>query len=421
MARSDVIMNDALLPIEEMIPEAWDGVPVTWGHPNDGTEFVSANTPATLSKWSIGRMFNVKVEGTSLKGEAWIEVDRAAEVAGPDFIKSILSAKKELPIDVSTGYFSRDDAQSGELNGRSYSMVNRAVMPNHLAILVGEEGACSWADGCGVRSNSRRKTMKGVKLNKKQTDAFEVLRAAVKGGAVDKNSLMVTLFANERGQDDDRRQIIADLISSDDSPYTPDDEQSLMMMSDATVRRMREDYLSGNVLPVVEDPDKDKEAEEKPAANADADEKENKDMAGNALPKTQAELDEAINKVVTAALKKNQPKAIDAKALAAELGPLLITADMRSALALATNQVAAKRSEMIAKIVANTSITEEAAKAFDDKTLELVSNGIFPTPNYTGRVITRGEEEVEDAEVAAMTAHLNIRDELADRRKKKSA
>jgi len=420
MARSDVVMNDALLPQEEMIPEAWDGVPVTWGHPNEAGDFVSANTPATLSQWSIGRIFNSKVEGTSLKAEAWIEVDRAEEVA-PGFIESILKAKKMVPIDVSTGYFSRDDAQSGELNGRPYTMVNRAVMPNHLAILVGEEGACSWADGCGVRSNTRRKTMKAVKLNKKQKDAAEVLKAAIKGGSVDKAGLMVTLFANERGQDDDRRQIIADLISSDNSPYTPDDEQSLMMMSDATVRRMRDDYLSEATNA---DPDPEKEEEDKKEEEVvvkEEDEEEEKEVMANALPKNQAELDEAINKVVTAALKKNAAPRIDAKALAAELGPLLITADMRSALALATNQVAQKRGEMVARIVANTSITEEQAKAFDDKTLEMVANGIFPTPNYSGRVITRNEDEVEDVEVAAMTAHANIRDELAERRVKKSA
>jgi len=263
--------------------------------------------------------------------------------------------------------------------------------------------------------------MKAVKLNKKQKDAAEVLKAAIKGGSVDKAGLMVTLFANERGQDDDRRQIIADLISSDNSPYTPDDEQSLMMMSDATVRRMRDDYLSEATNA---DPDPEKEEEDKKEEEVvvkEEDEEEEKEVMANALPKNQAELDEAINKVVTAALKKNAAPRIDAKALAAELGPLLITADMRSALALATNQVAQKRGEMVARIVANTSITEEQAKAFDDKTLEMVANGIFPTPNYSGRVITRNEDEVEDVEVAAMTAHANIRDELAERRVKKSA
>jgi hypothetical protein len=46
-----------------------------------------------------------------------------------------------------------------------------------------------------------------------------------------------------RGSDDDRRQIIADLISSDDSPFTPDDEDALRMMSNDALRTVRDDFL----------------------------------------------------------------------------------------------------------------------------------------------------------------------------------
>jgi hypothetical protein len=46
-----------------------------------------------------------------------------------------------------------------------------------------------------------------------------------------------------RGSNDDRRQIVADLISDDRSPFTPDDETSLRAMTDATLLTMRDRYL----------------------------------------------------------------------------------------------------------------------------------------------------------------------------------
>jgi hypothetical protein len=52
-----------------------------------------------------------------------------------------------------------------------------------------------------------------------------------------------TMKYNKRGSDDDRRQIIADLISSDDSPFTPDDEEALRMSRDAILHTYRDAYL----------------------------------------------------------------------------------------------------------------------------------------------------------------------------------
>ncbi len=46
-----------------------------------------------------------------------------------------------------------------------------------------------------------------------------------------------------RGNPDDRRQIIADLISDDRSRFRPEDLDSLQMMSDATLRLLRDDAL----------------------------------------------------------------------------------------------------------------------------------------------------------------------------------
>jgi hypothetical protein len=121
-----------------------------------------------------------------------------------------------------------------------------------------------------------------VPLTRQEREAALLLRKHIKGGRINKGELMDTLFGggtllpddephacsqgcdcedcksgkcphtrgklhvHARGQDDDRRQIMADLLSDDRSPFTPDDEQSLMMMSDTTLRTLRDRYLRAN-------------------------------------------------------------------------------------------------------------------------------------------------------------------------------
>jgi hypothetical protein len=53
----------------------------------------------------------------------------------------------------------------------------------------------------------------------------------------------LTPSSHARGDDDDSRQIIADLISDDNSPFLPDDEMALRHMSGATLKEMKRKYL----------------------------------------------------------------------------------------------------------------------------------------------------------------------------------
>jgi hypothetical protein len=52
--------------------------------------------------------------------------------------------------------------------------------------------------------------------------------------------------SHARGDDDDRRTIIADLISDDRSPFTPEDEEALRYMSHGVLREMKRQYLKAN-------------------------------------------------------------------------------------------------------------------------------------------------------------------------------
>lgn len=152
MARADVVMNKALTPKEELIPASWNGTPVTVGHPvKDGpTDFISVHSPHVRPKWEVGTIFNARMDGVKLKAEAWIDLERANKL-NPKLVAKIEGGKN---VDVSTGFFSKDEDQKGELNGRRYTMITRDLKPDHLAILLDEPGACSWADGCGLRTNA---------------------------------------------------------------------------------------------------------------------------------------------------------------------------------------------------------------------------------------------------------------------------
>src|SRR5262245_65850769 len=70
MARADVVMNDGIVPVEEMVPYAWNGVAVTVGHPqaSDGTSL-----PATLrvdSSLAVNVFASLRGESPMLNGRA---------------------------------------------------------------------------------------------------------------------------------------------------------------------------------------------------------------------------------------------------------------------------------------------------------------------------------------------------------------
>lgn len=53
-------------------------------------------------------------------------------------------------LEVSTGYWHDGRQQAGSVNGERYKEVQRSLLPDHLAILPNERGACSVKDGCGT-------------------------------------------------------------------------------------------------------------------------------------------------------------------------------------------------------------------------------------------------------------------------------
>ena len=133
------------------VEAAWNGIPVTVGHPlTDDDMFISANSPEILSSWSVGKVFNTRMENGKLKAEAWLDIERL-KIISPETLRLVQSGQI---MEVSVGIFSDEDEVEGVWNSENYIAVARNYRPDHLALLPGEIGACSVEDGCGLRVNS---------------------------------------------------------------------------------------------------------------------------------------------------------------------------------------------------------------------------------------------------------------------------
>jgi hypothetical protein len=164
----DGVLNGGLVTQEEYgrFVEAWNGRPVPVLHPQDDAgNFLSANRPDVLQKNCIGWVFNAKADGGKLCAELWIDPVKAKRL-GYDKLVAALEAGQI--VEVSTGYFTDAETVSGEFNGVPYTEIHRNIRPDHLALLPGEIGACSVADGCGTRVNSQE----GVKMAVQKALAF---------------------------------------------------------------------------------------------------------------------------------------------------------------------------------------------------------------------------------------------------------
>lgn len=342
------VVNEAYIDKSELFPLAWDGVPVTLNHPVKNGVFTSANQPEILTKFSIGRIFNSKVKGDRLLAEAWLDVERVNAIM-PKLIDMI---ENGVNIDVSTGYFCSDEKARGSYNGKKYLIKSHDLKPNHLAILPNEEGACSWADGCGIRANE------GSNMTKDNEDGdksfFELLK--------DKLGL------NRRGSDFNPQQMVADLVSSDKTPFGPDSMYVLSQLDTEALMGLCNTYgLRNNAVQLQTNG-----ANEVKKPNV-------ADLVTAGYDKATAEL--MVNAteakpVVTANASEVKPlSAADVAALITNSNAELL----KGIPALVANTIAeARKPELIAKVIANTTYTKEQVEKLSVGELELIVNGLKP-------------------------------------------
>jgi len=126
---------------------AWNGIPVTIDHPEEDGLNVSANSPRVLER-SVGRIFNTRYDD-GLKAEAWIDIEKITRYS----TTALAYIRQGRPLDVSVGVFTDEDSTAGQWGSETYESIARNYRPDHLALLPDAVGACSWADGCGIRVN----------------------------------------------------------------------------------------------------------------------------------------------------------------------------------------------------------------------------------------------------------------------------
>ena len=174
------------------VPGSWNGIPVVVGHPEEDGQNVSANSPEVIDREVIGRVYNTHMDGAKLKAEAWLDEEKLRQM-NPLALAYIRQGR---PLDVSIGVFTDDENVPGEWNGERYDAIARNHRPDHLALLPGGTGACSWDDGCGVRTNTNKEG--GNEVNEevfvKGKDLSEAMKSLSKKGLV-----VIPINNNEQG------------------------------------------------------------------------------------------------------------------------------------------------------------------------------------------------------------------------------
>ncbi len=140
---------------------AWDNKPVTLSHPSQ--EF----TPENHQRLEVGRIFNAFWDG-KLKAEMWLDL-KALKSSMKGREVEVRFRKGEV-VEVSTGYFTDRIMRKGKFEGVKFGAIQMGIVPDHLAILTDEVGACSVAGGCGaprLNSNGEKPMDKEAKLLKR--------------------------------------------------------------------------------------------------------------------------------------------------------------------------------------------------------------------------------------------------------------
>lgn len=156
------VLNGALLTLAEYSKNflGWNGRPVVMGHPSDdktGTE-VSANATPEQAAKAVGAIYNTRIENGKLMADAYLS---SSKLCAAGHCKLATALSEGATIEVSTSYFCDEDLSNGEFQGIMYSSIHRNLVPDHLALLPDDVGACSIEDGCGTFRKNQQTNNEG--------------------------------------------------------------------------------------------------------------------------------------------------------------------------------------------------------------------------------------------------------------------
>lgn len=281
--------------LEHSVPY-WNGVPVPVHHPTtpDG-EPLSANNPQILTERNVGRLFNVSFEENKLKGEIWIDPEHAERVS-PGLVTEL---RGETTMEVSTGLYFDEKKPGGTWNGEEYQAIAYNYVPDHLALLPGAVGACSFQDGCGVRANQTEDKKEATPMDERDPDGIlkRLVRLLAKGIGMnvsedEETETQETPETNEATEDPDvntaqednmqKEELVTGLIANEATKFTDDDKEWLMALAEDQLAKLcpcpneaEEDKDKGdddsgrakpetNEEPPKDDPPAEPQPEEKP-------------------------------------------------------------------------------------------------------------------------------------------------------------
>ncbi len=153
-AVGDKVWWPANSPVPELVPASvleagyWsrNNRPIVAGHPKKDGEYVSANSPEILERYSYGHLFAAEYADKRVKVEAWFDKERATAV-GPAATSIIERLEAGEQIEVSEGNFVIAVDEQGQLEGKEYKSKWVSAICDHLATV--DEGACNNKMGCG--------------------------------------------------------------------------------------------------------------------------------------------------------------------------------------------------------------------------------------------------------------------------------
>ena len=164
-----IVMNEIMYPADEIAASfsSLDRTPAPLGHPTINGKFVSASDPEGINLGWIGAWNeNLRRENGRVLLDKVIDVEMANRSEGG---RAVLSAiEKGEPIHTSTGLLCNLEAANGEVN---YKHIARNMVFDHDAILLGEEGAATPANGVGMLVNSKGETEEIEVINSVLEDA----------------------------------------------------------------------------------------------------------------------------------------------------------------------------------------------------------------------------------------------------------
>lgn len=146
------VLNGELVPPEALadFAEGWNGRPIPIGHPQDAEgNYIIANEPSVIESSVLGQFFNAQFDGQRIQGEMWLDVAKAQRLGG-DALDILRRLESGEVVEVSTGYYAHVEPVAGNYDGTPYRGIQADLVPDHVALLPNEVGACSVADGCGA-------------------------------------------------------------------------------------------------------------------------------------------------------------------------------------------------------------------------------------------------------------------------------